>query len=244
MRHKKVLLRIVAGAIIAFGTAALSASSLADISMVIVDSGMLCVTEGALHDAPRHQFSVDAPKMRAYVNRPSAQIIEARFTYVGPTAVESKLGSGEAREQFGLKLRAQDPCNLVYAMWRIEPESKLVISVKLNPGQHTSAECGNQGYTNIKPVRALPAPTLRPGTKHSLRAEMDGENLRVFADGTLVWRGDVGPDAAALDGPVGIRSDNAALDGLQLMVGAPPGAPSAAQPGAVLPCKSGPAESE
>ncbi|HTX16156.1 MAG TPA: hypothetical protein VMD77_12740, partial [Candidatus Baltobacteraceae bacterium] len=83
-------------------------------------------------------------------------------------------------------------------------------------------------------------PVLRPGSKHSLRAEMDGENLRVFADGNVVWRGDVGADAAALDGPVGIRSDNAALDGLELMVGAPSGA----QPDIVLPCKSGPAESE
>ena len=244
MSYSKFLRRIVASAIVVLGVAALPASSPGDISMMIVDNGMLCVTEGTLHDMPRHQFSVDAPKMRAYVNRPSAQIIDARFTYVGPTAVVSKLGSGEAREQFGLKLRAQDPCNLVYAMWRIEPESKLVVSVKMNPGQHTSAECGNQGYRNIKPVRSLSLPVLRPGSKHSLRAEMDGENLRVFADGNVVWRGDVGADAAALDGPVGIRSDNAALDGLELMVGAPPGAPSAAQTDAVLPCKSGPAESE
>ena len=240
MSYSKFLRRIVASAIVVLGVAALPASSPGDISMMIVDNGMLCVTEGTLHDMPRHQFSVDAPKMRAYVNRPSAQIIDARFTYVGPTAVVSKLGSGEAREQFGLKLRAQDPCNLVYAMWRIEPESKLVVSVKMNPGQHTSAECGNQGYRNIKPVRSLSLPVLRPGSKHSLRAEMDGENLRVFADGNVVWRGDVGADAAALDGPVGIRSDNAALDGLELMVGAPSGA----QPDIVLPCKSGPAESE
>ena len=34
------------------------------------------------------------------------------------------------------KLRAEDACNLVYVMWRIEPQSRLVVSVKRNPGQH------------------------------------------------------------------------------------------------------------
>ena len=72
------------------------------------------------------------------------------------------LASGEMRRQFGLKLRAEDACNLVYAMWRIEPESKLVVSVKSNPGQHTSAQCGNRGYQNIKPLHSSPLPSLRP----------------------------------------------------------------------------------
>ena len=48
-------------------------------------------------------------------------------------------------------------------MWRIEPESKLVVSVKSNPGQHTSAECGNRGYRNIKPRRSTPVPVLHSG---------------------------------------------------------------------------------
>ena len=41
---------------------------------------------------------------------------------------------GELRRQFGLKLRAQDACNLVYVMWRIEPASKLVVSIKCRTG--------------------------------------------------------------------------------------------------------------
>jgi hypothetical protein len=116
------------------------------------------------------------------------------------------------RRQFGLKLRAQDACNLVYAMWRIEPESKLVVSVKSNPGEHTSAQCGNRGYQNIKPLRNSPLPSLRSGDTHSLRAEMNGAEMRVFADGALVWEGSVGSDALGFDGPVGIRSDNARLE--------------------------------
>jgi hypothetical protein len=70
--------------------------------------------------------------MRAYVNTFTSQPIEAHFTFLGSTGNEARLGSGELRCQFGLKLRAQDACNLDYAMWRIEPESKLVVSVKSN----------------------------------------------------------------------------------------------------------------
>ena len=172
----------------------------------------LCVTEGAIDKAADGRLSINVPKMRAYVNTWTSPDAEAHFTYLGPTAEQSHLGSGQTRVQFGLKLRAQDPCNLVYAMWRIEPESKLVVSVKRNPGQHTSAECKNGGYQNIKPQRFIAVPRLRPGDTHILRAEMRGENLRVVADDSVVWEGNVGPDAAGLEGPVGIRSDNARLE--------------------------------
>ena len=175
--------------------------------------------------------------MRAYVNRSTPQVIEARFTYLGSTGNEARLGSGELRRQFGVKLRAQDACNLVYAMWRIEPESRLVVSVKSNPGQHTSAECGNRGYRNIKPFRGAPLPPLRAGDSHSLRAEMNGEQLRIFADERVVWEGSVEGEVRGLEGPVGIRSDNAKLE-LQLEVGKP----FPAQPEAVAACKSGAGE--
>jgi hypothetical protein len=78
----------------------------------------LCVTEGAIEKTARDRLSVNVPKMRAYVNEWTAQSAEMRFTYFGGTSKESALGSGAIRRQFGLKLHAQDPCNLVYAMWR------------------------------------------------------------------------------------------------------------------------------
>jgi hypothetical protein len=172
----------------------------------------LCVTEGVIETAGNDRLSVNATKMRAYVNQRTAQSAEVRFTYLGGTSKETALGSGAIRRQFGLKLRAQDPCNLVYAMWRIEPESKLVVSVKRNPGAHTSAECGNRGYENIKPRKASPVPHLQPGQSHTLRAEMKNTELRVFADNQEVWEGDLAADAGTLDGPLGIRSDNARLE--------------------------------
>jgi hypothetical protein len=171
----------------------------------------LCVTEGTI-ESSAGKLLVNVPKMRAYVNATSSQIVEARFTYLGPTSKDIPLGSGEMRRQFGLKLRAADACNLVYAMWRIEPQPKLVVSVKSNPGQHTSNECGNRGYTNIKARRGGLVPMLRPGDPpHALRAEMNGDQLRVFVDNLQVWEGSVGAAASAMQGPVGIRSDNARL---------------------------------
>jgi hypothetical protein len=199
----------------------------------------LCVTEGVVDKAADGRLAINVPKMRAYVNTWTSPAVEAHFVYLGPTAQESRLGSGQTRRQFGLKLRAQDPCNLVYAMWRIEPESKLVVSVKRNPNEHTSAECRNGGYQNIKPRHFSPVPLLRPGESHTLRAEMAGEELRVFADDREVWEGSVGADAASLEGPVGIRSDNARLE-LDLKVGEYVGV----HPNYAITCKSGPEASE
>jgi hypothetical protein len=204
----------------------------------VMERGNLCVTEGAIEKSARGRLMVNVPKMRAYVNAGTSQQAEVRFTYVGPTAEASRLGSGEMRRQFGLKMHAQDPCNLVYVIWRIDPESKLVVSVKRNPTGHTSAACGNRGYQNIKPRRSSAVPKLRPGDAHTLRAEMNGQDLRVLVDGDAVWQGNVGPEAVGLSGPVGIRSDNARLE-FDLVTSEPSG-----RPDHPVACKSGPSESE
>src|SRR5579862_1578276 len=89
--------------------------------MMAIDGGKLCVTEGSVHRGRGTEFSIDTPKARAFVAEETAQSVEARFTYVGETAETAALGSGAVRHQFGLKLRAQDACNVVYAMWRFDP---------------------------------------------------------------------------------------------------------------------------
>jgi hypothetical protein len=241
MKNQRTRKNLLPAALVILGLAAVELFSArgSDLHMMRVRREMLCVTEGSIEERPGQRFSVSAPKMRAYVNTWTSQVVEARFTYLGSTGNEAKLGSGELRRQFGLKLRAQDPCNLVYAMWRIEPKSKLVVSMKTNPGQHTSAECANRGYRNIKPLRSSPVPPLHPGESHTLRAEMNGEQMRVWADNALVWEGSVGPEALQFNGPVGIRSDNVRLE-LELQAGEY----SSAHPMHVISCKSGPSESE
>ena len=201
--------RLPAYALLLLGGSNLTAGAQPHLSPV--SKSHLCVTEGTVDPLPGQRLAVDVAKMRAYVNAYTPPLAQARFTYLGATPNEAPLASGEMRRQFGLKLRAQDACNLVYAMWRIEPESKLVVSVKSNPGEHSSAQCGNRGYQNIKPRRSSSVPTLELGTTHTLRAQMTGAEMQVFADDSLVWEGSVGRDALRFDGPVGIRSDNARL---------------------------------
>jgi hypothetical protein len=203
-----------------------------------VSRAQLCITEGEL-GGDSSQLTVDSPKMRAYVNQGEAQGAQLQFRYLGPTRTQSALGSGATRVQFGLKLRAADPCNLVYVMWRIEPESKLVISVKSNPEAHSSAQCGNRGYQNIKPARSTPVPRLAPGQSHTLRAAVHADQLSAYVDDTLVWQGALGPVAGTMKGPAGVRSDNARL-AFQL-------AAQRATPGITdqFPaCRSGPDQSE
>jgi hypothetical protein len=203
-----------------------------------VPSSALCVTEGSIEAPGDRKLSVNVPKMRAYVNQPSAEAAEIRFTYLGGTRSEARLASGESRRQFGLKLHAADACNLVYVMWRIEPKSALVVSVKRNPGQHASAECGNRGYQNVKPRYSAPIPALSPGQSHRLRATMQGDGLSAAIDDRVVWQGDLGGAASGLQGPAGVRSDNAQLL-FELAV-----EPPAASAGAAPACRSGAQESD
>ena len=187
----------------------------------------LCVTEGALDSLPDGRLSVGTAKLRAVLAAAGRQAIEARFTYLGPTAETAPLRSGAVRQQFGLKLRARDGCNLTYAMWRFAPEPSLTVQVKSNPGLHSSKECGNAGYRTVTPQRTAPVDAPQIGTTHRLFAALDGAALRVLIDGKPVWEGALGPEALAAEGPVGIRADNARL-ALQLF------APPETAPGACL----------
>jgi hypothetical protein len=173
-------------------------------------AGDLCVTSGALRTADG-LLAVEAPEFRAVATRSGDMDVELRFTYLGPTPEVAHLGSGRVRGQIGLKLRAKDPCNLVYAMWRIDPGPELVVQVKRNAGERTSAECKNRGYRTVRPLRSTPVGPVTPGSSHVMRATMTGASLGVWADGALVWEGALGDDVLDLEGPIGLRSDNARL---------------------------------
>jgi hypothetical protein len=150
--------------------------------------------------------------MRAVMAGDTSSAAELSFTYRGPSAETAPLASGELRRQIGIKLRAQDTCNVVYVMWHVEPLPGIAVSVKRNPGASTHLACRDGGYLNLRPATSSPAPLLRPGEKHTLLAAIDGETLRVSADGAVVWTGLLPRDAFAFDGPAGIRSDNGIFD--------------------------------
>jgi hypothetical protein len=231
-RHSARLLGLIALALVRWH-AALAQTPL------LATSADLCVTEGAVAESTRGQLTVTAPAMRAFAKLRIADAAETRFSYLGPSAIQSHLGSGAVREQFGLKLRAQDPCNLLYVMWRIAPGSRLVVQVKSNPAQHASARCSNHGYQTIKPRRAGQLPQLVPGEAHTLRARIQSHELRVWVDGGPMWQGEIGPYGAELAGPVGIRSDNVQI-AFSLLVGPGPELAPAQTPV----CRSGPEMAE
>jgi hypothetical protein len=173
-----------------------------------VSPAELSATSGELVQLGGNRFAITSPTLRAELGRDPRSGAELSFVYAGPTKSDSALASGELRRQIGLKLRAQDSCNVLYVMWRIEPSPGLVVSVKNNPGQSRHAECGDRGYAVLTPRSSAPVPGVGPGQPHVLAASVRGRELRVMVDGTASWVGDLPEAAFSFDGPVGLRSDN------------------------------------
>lgn len=155
-------------------------------------------------------LSVRGGGMRAEVRGRGGRSAELAFVYLGPGDHDVPLANGELRRQIGLKLLAEDTCNVIYVMWHLEPDAGVRVSVKRNPGMSTHAECGDRGYVNVAPARGERV-VAAPGARHVLRAELVGRTLRVDADGVRAWEGALPPEADALSGPAGVRSDNGAF---------------------------------
>jgi hypothetical protein len=184
----------------------------------VVTNG-LCVTKGSLVK----EQDVTVPTFRAVAPETGGDSASLEFVFHGETDKERALGSGQIRRQIGLKLRAQNGCNLVYAMWRLDPKPKLEVSVKLNPGATNHEQCSTGGYTKVKPEQTLALPELRAGDSHTLAAEIKGDELTTWIDGKLAWRGRLPESARTLSGRAGLRSDNLAYT-INKFTGAP-GAP-------------------
>src|SRR5262249_21498892 len=157
--------------------------------MAAVAHSNLCVTKGSV-SAADGLLRVATPTTRAVAPGAVGDSAGLRFTYHGQTDEVRPLASGQIRHQLGLKLRAADGCNLVYVMWRMEPKPFIEVSVKRNPGKHTHAECGANGYTKVKPARSKPVPGFDEGVSHTLEAAIDGDTLVAKVDGDVVWEGD------------------------------------------------------
>jgi hypothetical protein len=177
-----------------------------------VEFSRLCVEDGRLEPGALGQFGIRKGEIRAVAASTSGNAAELAFTYRGPTREVAHLGSGEVRQQIGLKLRAQNTCNVVYVMWYVAPGTGIHASVKANPGLRTHADCGDRGYIDLKTTWRRDVPPIRPGERHTLSARIEGNVLRVSADDAPVWEGALPDQAQAFDGLVGIRADNVEAD--------------------------------
>lgn len=184
----------------------------ADAALQAVSRSALCVSAGRVEAPAERRLRVDMGGVRAVVASDRSHAAALAFVYRGPSVSTAPLASGELRRQIGLKLRAQDTCNVVYVMWHVEPSSGVFVSVKHNAGASTHGECGAGGYENLKPRHSSAAPLIEPGAAHVLEAVLDGLDIVVKADGNVVWRGELPASALEFDGPVGLRSDNGTFD--------------------------------
>lgn len=172
----------------------------------------LCVTEGQIQALPSGTLRIELPKVRAVLRHLTQQQVSLRFSFGGPTSQLAPLRSGAVRQQFGLKLQAANGCNVLYAIWRVSPESRMVVQLKRNPSRTKSSDCGNEGYQTIRPSSLAPVPVLTIGAQHLMAASLSNGTLVVTVDRTPVWQGEVDSDLLDFSGPVGIRTDNVKLD--------------------------------
>lgn len=190
------------------------------------DASQVCITNGVIEKdqgSPR-SFVINAPSSRAVAKSVDDSHGAIRFEYLGPAENSSKLASGVVRRQLGVKLRAVDSCNVVYVMWGIEPQPGLIVSMKVNPGKSTHAECGPKGYTLVTPSFEKPIAPIRIGEPRQLAAALDGTTLTVKVDGETAWVGEVDATAAQMAGYTGIRTDNVRMRFEWLTEASAPGA--------------------
>ena len=191
--------------------------------MAVAAPAKFCTTEGKVARTGM-AIHVDVGAMRGVLSTDRSRSAEVDFTYRGPSKDTQPLADGEIRRQIGVKLKAQDSCNVVYAMWHIAPDTGVFVLVKQNPGKSTHEACKDGGYITPSPTQTRPVAAVAVGAPHTLRADLDGQRLRVTADGALAWEGTLPASVLQMDGPPGVRSDNGTFD---FSVHVPNGATSA-----------------
>lgn len=168
----------------------------------------VCVTNGEMSKQNDKTFTVESPSSRAVVKSSDDNFGAIEFEYLGPTSKDAPLASGRIVRQLGVKLNAQDSCNVIYVMWNIDPDIGVQISTKMNPRKSTHAECGVKGYKMVHQSKPGDIPAIRIGEPHRLEAALQERVLTVKIDGKDIWHGDVGADAVRMSGYSGIRTDN------------------------------------
>lgn len=180
----------------------------ADPELTAVSASELRIATGSVNEAQR---ALEAPggTLQATVTGGSSRKAEVAFDVLDAPA-GAPASDDETRRQIGLTLRAKDACNVIYVMWRITPTPGIFVSVKHDPGKAHEAECLPTGCLGVRPRMTRELPGVAAGQPHTLRTELEGDVLRVLADGETVWEGSLPAEAQTFDGPVGVRSDNTA----------------------------------
>lgn len=168
----------------------------------------ICVTTGDIAVEPDGRYLIESGASRAVVRDGDDDYVGIVFEYLGPSKDETALAAGNKRRQLGLKLQAQDSCNVVYVMWPVDGARELIVTSKVNRGQSAHAQCGVKGYEALTPLMSRPVAPIVIGQPRRLEASIDKRVLAVHVDGQLVWRGDAGRRTADLFGYPGLRTDN------------------------------------
>jgi hypothetical protein len=168
----------------------------------------LRMTLGEVQPLPSSRFRVAEAKTRGVMDHSDGRAARLQFIYHGPSRDTAALGSGKLVRQIGVKLLAQDGCNLLYVMWRQAPKPSLYVASKTNPGKTRHKECGTDGYVALVPTSSAPIKSFDDGRGHSIDARVVGQTLTVRIDDAVVWEGPVAAQTLALAGPAGFRTDN------------------------------------
>jgi len=174
----------------------------------------LKVTRGKVQETSAGFLTVNGPKERAQLKQGKHQHAVLRFRYKAPSAKVSRLASGGVVRQIGLKLRTKNTCNLLYVMWRIDPNEHIFVILKRNPRKPTHKQCGASGYRTIAIMSLSHLQiTAKDHQTHTLSARLvtqtDGYLLSVAVNDCELWSGTIDSDLLnEINGPVGFRSDN------------------------------------
>ena len=202
-------------------------------NLVQTTFSQLNVTDGAsdlnLINGSLYQMGIYTKESRAEIenHNVSSYGSKIRFRYLGHS---NEITETDYR-QIGLKVRANNTCNVLYVMWSIEkigdstyPEH-IFVKYKSNPGDVNYSDCldsnGHEsGYQTLN-AADIPPPlsSVKDGLYHTLEALLiplgtnDGSVgndfiLHVCADGYDIWHGNLFNIPEDILGPSGFRTDN------------------------------------
>ena len=168
------------------------------------------VTSGAVQPAGEGWYSVDTSNLRAWTGQMGTAQGALDFVWNGLPAVTKPLESGDMREQIALRL-GPNQMNEISMAWRMNSGGGIVVQMKYNPGISDPApgQSNVTGYSTIQPSYYKAPAQLAQGQQHQIQYVTSGNQLEIYADGTLSWKGTLPAEAMAImRGELNVRADN------------------------------------